>query len=235
MILSIFLCCFSMFLSLGQSYIDSGIRHFNANEYQEAILDFDEAEKAKALFTAQAVAKLHFYQGMTLYRLADLAYPSANMLRIHRYFGKSLALDSAWFSKINEAEVAMLDALMGRAKDLYKQASREKEKTDKADRLEKCLSILKMAEEILMTPEVEIKLAECHHEIGDLFFENVSEVISLQKAGSHYASAIKYYEVARYNDPFSKAIIEKLLILSKRMDDPARVKEYSDLIVLAGG
>ena len=54
----------SALLASSQSYVDSGIRHFMAKEYDEALMDFEEAEKVKVMFTESSVAKIYFYRGL---------------------------------------------------------------------------------------------------------------------------------------------------------------------------
>ena len=229
-------CFCAFFLSYSQSYVDSGIRHYDAKEYKEALVDFNEAENAKSLFTSKAVSKLYFYKAMSLYHLTDVEKEAiGTVLAIHQYFEKSLSLDSTWFSQIDQVETSVTTSLIERADGVLKLASRAKEKEEKINGLKRFIDILKLAEEVKLIPEVELKLAGGYERLGDVYFEDSSNVASLRKAGEYYAQAIKYYEVARYNDPFSKSIIETLLVLSKRMDDPERVKEYSDLMALAGG
>lgn len=233
--LSTLFCAVTLFAH-SQSYIDSGVRHYDAGEFSEALVDFNEAENVKSLFTSSAMAKLYFYKAMTLYEITDVSREAiGSILAINQNFDKSLQLDSTWFEQINDTQTQLVGSLIGRGDLIFKQASKAKERLVKIDNLKAYLDVLKLAEEISLTPKVELKLAEGYFMMGDVYFEDSSNVASLQKAAQYYEQAIKYYEIARYNDPFSKSIIESLLTLSKRMDDPERVKEYSELLSLAGG
>jgi len=229
------ICCFTLFKTYAQSYLGLGIQHYDAREYEEALLDFNDAEKAKSLFTDKAVSKLYFYKAMTLYHLTDIGQASSDsVLTIHQYFNKSLTLDSAWYPQINETERIIVGILIAKAEIIYKKVSKAKVREDRINGLKRFLAILNLAERLMLTPDIELKLAQGYEDLGDVYFEDSSNLSSLRKAGEYYPQAIKYYELARYNDPFSKSIIERLLMLSKRMDDPERVKEYTDLMTLAG-
>jgi sugar diacid utilization regulator len=97
------------------------------------------------------------------------------------------------------------------------------------------MQYLSSAKELNINSEVNLLLAQAHKEIGDFHFEVASDLTALQQVKESYEIAIKYYEIARYDDPFSKEIIEDLLDLSMRLDDQTRVEEYEELLKLAGG
>ena len=60
-------------LAYTQSYVDSGIRHFSLGEYDEALVDFENADAIKSMITQTAVAKIHYYRGMIWLSKAEKA------------------------------------------------------------------------------------------------------------------------------------------------------------------
>lgn len=220
-----------------QSYVDSGIRHYIAEEYEEALVDFNEAVSLKSLFTEFAVSKLHFYRGMSLYQIHE-GKPTLDLDMIKEINGDlqtSLEIDSSWYETADDVIDAIYNETLEIAEVQLKKARKEKELDARVDQTNGYIDILQTGFEIKKVAEVELLIAEAYHEIGDLYFEDSNNVASLQKAGANFGKAIEYYEMARYDDPFSKEIIKSLLTLSKRMDDPQRVEEYSKLLALAGG
>lgn len=220
-----------------QSYVDSGIRHYIANEYEEALVDFEEADKLTSLFTEFAISKLHFYRGMSLYKIygADPKLEMDMIRSIVEDLTKAVSIDSSWNTTAKDVFDAMYTRTLDRSEQLMKQARKLKEREERVAQTNEYIDVLQFAFEIRKDPKVELMTAEAYHEIGDLYFEDSNNVMSLQKAGANYQKAIEFYEIARYDDPFSKEIINALLELSQRMDDPNRVEEYTGLLKLAGG
>ena len=220
-----------------QSYVDSGIRHYIAEEYEEALVDFDEAVSLKSLFTEFAVSKLHFYRGMSLYQIHE-GKTTLDLEMIEEIYGDlyvALDIDSSWMETADDVLEAIYIETLEIAGGELKTARKEKEIEARVNQTNGYIDILQTGFKIKKVAEVELLIAQAYHEIGDLYFEDSNNVASLQKAGANFGKAIEYYEMARYDDPFSKGIIKSLLTLSKRMDDPQRVEEYSKLLALAGG
>jgi len=234
------LAAFFYFLFFGlfsQSYVDSGVRHFNQGEYREALADLQEAEKVKTVFTELAIAKLHFYHGVTLYKLQKpIEMDRDKIYFIKEKLDKAIKVDSTnWFARSQEVYQGLADSRIEKAEKMLKEARKQEERELRVSLTKEYIFQLNLSEELVYNPDLELLKAEAYHEVGDLYFEDATKVSSLQEAAKNYQKAIELYEIARYNDPFSKEIIRKILMLSKRMDDPERIKEYSDLLELAGG
>lgn len=222
--------------SWSQSYIDSGIRHYNADEFKEALIDFEEAEKVKSMFTAKAIGKLQIYRAKTIWELnkSNEKITDETIDQLLLDLSNAVSVDSIYVEDANTITNGLYSLVQAQVEDLYKKASKEKDVWTRIGILDDYISRLFKIQEIKNTEEVELAIAKAHHEIGDIYFAE-EDIMFLSKAGEYYQSAIEHYEIARYNDPYSKDIIKALLDLSKKMDDPARVEEYSKLLELAGG
>lgn len=226
------------FLAKSQSYIDSGVKHYVSNEFEEALVDFQEAENIKSLFVGLAVGRLHYYKGMTLYKLhADskdgISDELADQIRLD--LNEAVRIDSTWAQPVGEVFSDLHLRYEEKFRSKLKAARKEDSIKDKEQGFLEYLALVDKAHLFQADDGSDLLKAKAYHEIGDLYFQDATNVASLQKAGTYFKSAIEFYEIARYNDPFSKAIISALLDLSKRMDDPERVEEYAKLLQLAGG
>lgn len=227
---------FTYQFSWSQSYIDSGIRHYNADEFKEALIDFEEAEKVKSMFTVNAISKLQIYRAKTLWQLNKSNEKISDEIidQLVMDLSSAVAADSMYSTDANAIINDLYILVKSQAEDLYKKAGKEKDVWTRIGILDDYISRLFKVQEIKNTDEVELAIAKAHHEIGDIYFAE-EDIMFLSKAGEYYQSAIEHYEIARYNDPYSKDIIKSLLDLSKKMDDPERVEEYAKLLELAGG
>ncbi|MEM7298038.1 MAG: hypothetical protein AAF391_07210, partial [Bacteroidota bacterium] len=201
-------------------------------------VDFKEAENIKSLFVESSIGRLHFYKGMSLYKLHSGSKGGINdemADQILKDLGEAVRIDSTWFQPVEEVFADLHVQYEERFRVQLKTARREDTVDDKAQAFLEYVALVDKAHLFQADDGSDLLKAKAFHEIGDLYFEDSNNVASLQKAGQHFKSAIEYYEIARYNDPFSKDIIKSLLDLSKRMDDPSRVQEYSKLLELAGG
>ncbi|GAB4246704.1 MAG: hypothetical protein Tsb0034_25700 [Ekhidna sp.] len=208
-----------------------------AEEYAEGLADIAEAEKAKSLFTPLAISKMHFYKGMLLFKMGDFesAVDETTANEIMLNFSKALELDSSWSSATKEVLHELHLAAMKQAASALKQARKVDEDSEVETLLNAYIAQLSLAERLEYHPDIELKKAEAYHELGDLYFKGEKTLGNMRKAADYFQKAIHEYELARYNDPFSKDIIKDLLLLSQRMDDVERIQEYSQLLELAGG
>lgn len=236
-VLTSFFAVFLHFTVGAQSYIDSGIRHYKAKEFKEALVDFKEAENLKVMFTSSAVGKLQYYRGLTIWELNrgndEIGEEEVNQILTD--FHKAEKLDSSRSEAIELVIDQLYDLVYESSNSIGKKAGKEKSIDAKSQLLSKYVDRLLLCESVKKSEAVELNLAKAYHDFGDLYFQRAEDIIDVQIAEEKYKMAIDYYEIARYNDPYSKEIISALLTLSERMDDPERVKEYTKLLELAGG
>jgi len=120
--------------------------------------------------------------------------------------------------------------------DAYSKLEKKEDKLSaKLDLLDTRINYLILANKLGTSTAPELYLGLTNKRAGDLIFENSSSFADMQKAKNYYEEALKHFEVARYEDPFSKDIIQDLLTLSSRLADQDRIEEYEELLRLAGG
>ena len=227
---------FGFFCSVfSQSYVSSGIRHFEAKEYAAALEDFQEAEKIKDVFTKDAIGRLYFYLGMTNYQLLASDQPEDQIMVVHDYLNRAINIDSSWSDQSSEVFADLASGIIKRADSQYKKASKTKDEQAKIAGLTEYIRLLTLSLQFRADGEVELLEALAYQQLGDVYFQKTDDIIALDRAGAHYKKAIELYEIARYNDPYSKDIIRSILELAIRIDDPQRVEEYTKLLKLAGG
>lgn len=224
--------------SFSQSYVDSGIRHFNVGEYDEAMVDFDNAVGIEAMLTETAKAKIYYYRGLVWLKRAEKSKGNAEqdpLMQAYADLTRVLSMDGEMESQINDAYRDLSGLLMEEADDFLKQEKKADELPLKLELLDKRIEYLKLIEELGVSTLAHLYLGETNKQAGDLIFENTRNVQEMQKAGEYYKEAVRYLELARYDDPFNKGVIRTLLELARRLDDAERVKEYTILLDLAGG
>lgn len=223
----------------GQSYVDSGIRHFAVGEYEEALIDFKEAEQIESMITESSKAKMYYYRGMIWLMRAEKSsreYAEEDPLSLSfQYLIKVNSMDDSWGPQIEEAYERLLPLIIKEADAYLKYEKKEEELNTRLGFLDERLRFLTMAKDLERSSSAVLSLGQTNKQAGDLIFQSSSNVIELQKAKAYYEAALIYYEQARYEDPFSKEIIQDLLNLSKRLMDVDRIAEYERLLQLAGG
>ncbi|WP_420315717.1 hypothetical protein [Ekhidna sp.] len=226
---------FTTLTSFSQSYVDSGIRHFNVGEYNEALVDFEKAVELKDMLTEAAKGKLYFYRALVWLEKArkagnaeqdhlNLAYAD---LSIAATKGKSLEVE------VNQAFKELNALLIEEADALLKQEKKADQVLLKLSILDKRIEYLTIIKELGISSFTDLNLGETNKLAGDIIFESTTNVLEMQKAKAYYEEALKSYELARYDDPFSKEIISNLLTLAERLMDVDRVEEYQKLMDLA--
>ena len=233
---ALFLTTASMVLS--QSYVDSGIRHFNIGEYEEAMVDFDNAIEISQMLTETAKAKIYYYRGMIWLKRAEEGRGNAEqdpLMLAYDDLSKVLSMDKDFESQIDDAYRTLSGLLMEEADSYTKQVKKADEVFDKLKLLDQRIEYLALVKELGVVSLVDFYLGETNKEAGDLIFESTTNVLEMQKAKGYYEEAIKHLELARYDDPFSKDIIKTLLTLAERLGDVDRIAEYEKLLDLAGG
>ncbi len=222
-----------------QSYVDLGIRHFAVGEYEEALIDFKEAEQIESMITESAKAKMYYYRGMIWLMRAEKSsddFAEQDPLRLSvEYLSKVNKMDNSWAPQIVEAYDRLYPLLIKEADSYLKFEKKEEELSAKVNFLDERIVYLTMAQDLDVSSTPVLYLGQTNKRIGDLIFEGSSNVIELQKAKTYYETALQHYEQARYEDPFSKEIIQDLLTISKRLMDADRIEEYNKLLQLAGG
>lgn len=222
-----------------QSYVDAGIRHYAVGEYDEALIDFKDAEEIESMITESSKAKMYYYRGMIYLSMAeksagDFAEEDPIQLCYQDLF-KVMRMDNSWEPQIKEAYNKLYSLLITEADEYLKFEKKEDEKQDKVRLLTNRISYLIMANSLDVSSLVNLYLGQTNMQAGNLFFQDSNEIGELRKAKEYYIESLKYYEQARYDDPFSKEIIQDLLTISKRINDSDRVEEYEKLLRLAGG
>ncbi len=226
-------------LAYTQSYVDSGIRHFNLGEYDEALIDFENADEIKSMLTQSAIAKIYYYRGLIWLSKAEKAsgnYTEVDPLQLaFSNLTKVLSNDDTWKPQVDEAQIKLSRLLIDEADSYLKLEKKANEVDEKTDLLDKRISYLLLVKELGISSLANLYLGQTNKQAGDVIFNNTTSVTTMQKAKAYYEESLKHYELARYDDPFSKDIIEDLLTISKRLGDVERIAEYEKLLKLAGG
>lgn len=226
-------------LAYTQSYVDSGIRHFSLGEYDEALIDFENADEIKSMLTQSAIAKIYYYRGLIWLSKAEKAsgnYTEVDPLQLaFSNLTKVLSNDDTWKPQVDEAHIKLSRLLIDEADSYLKLEKKADEVDEKTDLLDKRISYLLLVKELGISSLANLYLGQTNKQAGDVIFNNTTSVTTMQKAKAYYEESLKHYELARYDDPFSKDIIEDLLTISKRLGDVERIAEYEKLLKLAGG
>lgn len=235
-----YLFLFACFLLAGgQSYVDSGILKYHSYKYNEALEDFKEAYEMRQMFTNSSVAKVFYYRGLTRFELIKSGKANAEaditLENVCMDLKNAILYDPDLSDQVENTNKDLYIILITEADKSSKQVRKENLFAQKIALLTDKMEYLNLARQLDVNSEINLLLGQAHKEIGDFHFEVAEDLAMLQLVKASYEEAIKYYEIARYDDPFSKAIIEDLLELSKRLDDQARVEEYEGLLKLAGG
>jgi len=233
---------FGFFLLTGslvytQSYVDSGVRHFNVGEYDEAMTDFDNAKGIAQMLTESAKAKIYFYSGLIWIKRAEKGKNNQQdaVKLAYENLSQVLSMDANLQTDIDIAYNDLSVLLIEKADELLKQEKKAKVTSEKVGLLDQRIEYLKIVKQIGINSLVDNYLGETYKQAGDVIFENASSVSEMDQAKKYYEEAVKNLEIARYNDPFDKGIIRTILDLSRKLDDAERVKEYLELLDLAGG
>ncbi|MEO9485073.1 MAG: hypothetical protein ABJG47_16555 [Ekhidna sp.] len=226
-------------LLYAQSYIDSGIRHFAAGEYDEALIDFKDAEEIESMITESSKAKLYYYRGIIWLNKAESAVGFAEEDPLQMSFQdltQVLSMDPDWEPQIKKAYEKLHSLILDEAEDYTKLARKEEALNGQLSLLDTRIGYLQMAEKLEVSTRPILLLGQTNKYAGDLLFDNAgNDLTELKKSRKYYEKALQYYEIARYDDPFSKEIIEELLLISRRLTDAERIEEYEKLLELAGG
>lgn len=221
-----------------QSYVDSGIRHFAVGEYDEALVDFKDAEAILSMITESSKAKLFYYRGMIWLDRAEKSgdFAEEDPLQLsYDDLTKVLTMDTSWEPQVKKA-YGRLSRLILKEADVYtKLAKKEEQLQGQLNLLDTRIQYLHMAKDLEISSMTVLYLGQTNKQAADLIFENSSSVAELQKARGYYEKSLTHYEQARYDDPFSKDIIQDLLTISQRLNDSDRVEEYEKLLQIAGG
>lgn len=225
-------------LVLSQSYVDSGIRHFNVGEYEEAMVDFDNAIEISQMLTETAKAKIYYYRGLIWLQRAEKSKGNAEqdpLMLAYIDLSKVLSMDKDYESQINDAYRTLSGLLMEEADAYAKQVKKADELPVKLNLLDKRIEYLNLVKELGVATLVDLYLGLTNKEAGDLIFESTTNVLEMQKAKAYYEEGIKSLELARYDDPFSKDIIKDIITIAERLGDVEKQAEYKKLLDLAGG
>lgn len=227
------------FLTFSQSYIDSGIRHYGLGEYEEALADFKNAEEIVSMITESSKAKLHYYRGMIWLKKAEKSsgdHAEIDPLKLSfQDLTKVLKMDKSWEPTINEAYESLYLLLSKEADSYLKLIKKQGDLGEKLRLVDTRILYLSMIKDLEVSTMSVLYLAETNKLGGDLIFDTSSDLQELENAKKYYETALLHYEQARYDDPFSKDIIENLLTISQRLMDAERIQEYEKLLQLAGG
>ncbi len=221
-----------------QSYVDSGIRHFNVGEYEEALIDFENAAEIQDMLTEAAKAKIFYYRGLVRLKQAEKAKSSAEqdfLMLAYADLQQVLSKDKNMELEVSNAYKQLNALLLEEAEDLLKQEKKADEVDQKLSILDRRIEYLVLAKKLEVSSLVDLYLGETNKQAGDIIFERATSVTEMQRAKAYYEEAIKYLEIARYDDPFSKDIIKTLITLAERLGDVDRLAEYQKLLDLAGG
>ena len=147
----------------------------------------------------------------------------------------AMRLDTDWEESVNKAYKQLSTLLMNEADSYIKLEKKADGVDEKTAILDKRIDKLMLVEKLGVSSLVHLYLGQTNKQAGDLIFNSTTNVLEMQKAKKYYEESLKYYELARYDDPFSKEIIEDLLTISKRLGDVDRIAEYEKLMKLSGG
>lgn len=226
-------------LAHGQSYVDSGIRHFASGDFDKALEAFEEADEIASMITESAKAKLYYYRGIIWLKKAEKSNGTSAELDplflSYTDLTRVLKSDNSWAPQVEEAYETLYPLIIKEADFYLKLEKKEEGLTGKLGHLDNRINYLAMAKELETSANPLLYLGQTNKQAGDLIFSNSSNVAELQKAKAYYERSVGYYEQARYEDPFSKEIIRDLLTLSERLADGERIEEYKKLLQLAGG
>ncbi|WP_462248774.1 hypothetical protein [Ekhidna sp.] len=222
-----------------QSYVDSGIRHYAAGEFEEALIDFKDAADIESMITESSRAKLYFYRGMIWLSRAEKSpngFPEIDPLKLsYDDLTKVLSMDDSWKAQIDDAYSRLYTLILEEADNYLKQVKKEDELDQKLKLLDSRNGFLDLAVNLDVSAMPVLYLAQTNKQAGDLIFEGSKDFQELQIAKKYYEESLKHFEQARYEDPFSKKIIQDLLTISTRLGDSERIDEYNKLLELAGG
>ncbi len=222
-----------------QSYVDSGIRHFAAGDYDEALLSFKDAADIESIITESSQAKLYYYRGMIWLMRAEKSSENnaeGDPLQLsYNDLTRVLAKDDFWKPQIDEAYDRLYSLILDEADSYLKLQKKADERSQKLELLDSRINYLLMAEGLGISALPTLYIAQTNMLAGDLIFDNSTDFQEMQQAKKYYEESLKYYEQARYEDPFSKKIIQDLLTISTRLGDTERIEEYQKLMELAGG
>lgn len=225
--------------SYTQSYVDSGIRHFNVGEYDEALEDFQSADEIKAMLTQSAIAKIYYYRGMIWLSKAEKSSGNYSEIDPLQNAFSNLTVvtrhDDTWKPQVDEAYSRLNRLLIDEADTYLKLEKKATGMEEKTGLLDKRIEYLLLAKELGISSLTNLYLGQTNKQAGDIIFESTTNVTTMLKAKGYYEESLKHYELARYDDPFSKDIIRDLLTISKRLGDVERIAEYEKLLELAGG
>lgn len=222
-----------------QIYVDSGIQHYHKGEYDEALSEFKNAMELKDVLTENAIAKIYYFRGRTWLAIAEQAKgnyqeidPIANafddLIKVKEH-------GNQWGNQLDDILSQLNSLLIDEADSYLKQEKKAKRTDEKMALLNQRINYLKQSSELDVSSMVNLYLGQTNKQVGDLIFETTANVTEMQRAKDYYLESLKYYELARYDDPFSKDIIQDLLTISKRLGDVDRIAEYEKLLKLAGG
>ncbi|SNS82763.1 hypothetical protein SAMN05421640_1408 [Ekhidna lutea] len=222
-----------------QSYVDSGIQHFAKEEYEEAMVDFNNAIDIQDMLTESSKAKIYYYRGMIWLKRAEDSkgnYAEENPVhQAHEDLIKATELDNSWEPHVKDAFVKLNRFLLDEAENYLKLEKKADGIDERTSLLDKRIQYLERAKELEVSSMIDLYLGQTNKQAGDIIFDNTTNVTVMQRAKAYYEAALIHYEIARYDDPFSKDIIEALLTISKRLGDVDRIAEYEKLLELAGG
>lgn len=232
---------FGFFLLTGslvytQSYVDSGVRHFNVGEYDEAMTDFDNAKGIAQMLTETAKAKIYFYSGLIWIKRAEKGKNDQDAVKLaYENLSQVLSMDANLQTDIDIAYNDLSELLIEKADELLKQEKKAKVASEKVSLLDQRIEYLKIVKQIGINSLVDNYLGETYKQAGDVIYNDAGDISGMNQAKEYYEEAVKNLEIARYNDPFDKGIIRTILDLSRKLDDAERVKEYLELLEIAGG
>lgn len=228
-----------MFITKAQSYVDSGIQKYQVGEFEEAITFFNKGYELRDALPAASLARIFLYRGMCKLELlksdGESTQAGITVENIYSDINNSEKYENVWPAKLEETKSDLYELAIDYADIMSKLARKENDFIKKSALYNDRIKFLKIASDLSPTSNINQLVGQTHKDIGDLYFESTEDLSKLQIAKQNYEEAIKYFEIARYDDPFSKEIIEALLELSKRLLDQERIDEYKKLLELAGG
>lgn len=226
-------------LTYAQNYVDSGIQLYMRSEYDEALVEFGRAAELKNVLTNASIAKIHYYEGLTWMAIGEKSIGKSSETDPLKMAFDNLTqvsnFDKEYEERLAEAHAKLSSLLIEEADSYLKNIKKAKTADEKLPLMDLRIKYLQLAKALEVSSMANLYLGETNKEAGDVIFEESTDVVKMQRAKTYYEEALKFYELARYDDPFSKNIIEALLIISERLGDPDRVKEYTDLLKLADG
>ena len=220
--------------TFAQSYVDSAIKHFALGEYDEAMKDFKDAEEIMNMITETSKAKIFFYRGSIWLDRAEKGNEDAIRLAYEDLI-KVVDHDKTWESEIGKTYDRLKKVVLDRAEASEKEAKKTDDIDEKVASLDTRIEYLRLSKELGSSSLSDFYLGQANKQAGDAIFESTTDVSKMLKAKKYYEEALQYYELARYEDPFSKDVIQSLLTLSTRLGDVDRIAEYEKLLELSKG